>query len=453
MGKQHQRKNAIQPLAPAPSPITGKTPVIAVIGGGPAGLMAAGTAAAAGAEVHLFEKNSQCGKKLLITGSGKCNITSNAPFEAFLDQFPDNKKFLYPAFKIFFVDEVKEFFGQRQVPLILEENGKYFPESKKASDVLNALLAFCHEHHVHFHYEEPVREIVENHTTTESMPFPRTIITDRGSYQADCIVISTGGLSYPKTGSSGDGYRLAEALSHSITPTRPALVPMEVSDPDCSPLSGISLRNVLVTLWEQDEAVPPRKCQVQNGDLLFTHFGISGPPVLFLSRWIREKEEASPFPNYFVTVDLFPGLSLTDIESDLLRIFGSTPNRQLKTVLSKEFEIPHAVAALLVSCCALKEDVLCQEVNRESRKKLLSVLKSFRLSISGTRGYKEAMVTAGGVSTKEIDPRTMESRHHPGIFFAGEVIDIDGYTGGYNLQAAFSTGYLAGRSSTAKFGL
>ena len=334
-----------------------KNTIVAVIGGGPAGLLAAGTAASFGSRVLLFEKNPQCGRKLLITGSGRCNVTNNAPFDLFLDQYAEKRKFLYPAFRQFFVEELKELFHRYDLSLISEDNGKYFPETQNASSVLDVLLRFCKDHRVAFHFKEPVLEL-------SSRDAGWNIKTDGGEYQADSVIIATGGLSYPKTGSDGDGYRLAARLSHSLIPVRPALVAMKISHPDCAQLSGISLKDVPVTLWDKSVADKPRKVAVQHGDLLFTHFGVSGPPVLFLSRWLPAGYDSTAEANYQLTVDLFPALSAPDLENKLLEIFGATPHRQIKTVLGKDFEIPHAVAALLVTHCGFKEDIICQNITK-----------------------------------------------------------------------------------------
>lgn len=482
-------------------------PAVGVIGGGPAGLMAAGTAALAGASVVLFEKNASCGKKLLLSGAGKCNIANNAPLEEFLEQFPENGKFLYPVFKGFFTGELEEFFNQHHVFFHLEENGKYFPDTNKASSVLDALMSFCTENHVDLHLEEPVLDVSESGSPDNDAPagtrkagfldgisgdnrlVPRwEIRTVTGTYFVDSVIIATGGLSYPRTGSSGDGYRIAANLSHSIVPTRPGLVPVEVAEPWCSRLSGIGLKDIAVTLWENGAVHSARRITAMSGDLLFTHFGLSGPVILFLSRWIREfpsgtgihgidphsgvsgsgnpdnlvysivspdtdscpgSDSAKPDGHYFLTADLISSLSQVAAGSALLRAFADSPNKQLKTVLSQCFGIPHAVASVIVESCDMNEEAFCRDVTKERRKKLLDRLKAFHFTIVKTRGYNEAMVTAGGIETKEIHPRTMESTLHPGLYFAGEIIDIDGFTGGFNLQAAFSTGHLAGRSAAA----
>jgi predicted Rossmann fold flavoprotein len=427
-------------------------PLVAVIGGGPAGLMAAGTAAAAGASVLLFEKNARCGKKLLMTGSGKCNITNHAPFDEFLEQFPENRKFLYPAFTEFFREELEAFFRQFNVFFKLDENGKFFPDTFKAASVLDALLSFCSANHVDLRLEEPVLDIAAVDADSDNAPAPRwKITTSKNVYLADSVIIATGGLSYPGTGCSGDGYRMAAGLSHTIVPTRPALVPVEVSEPWCRQLSGASLKNVSAVLWRSDAGSMPRKVAAASGDLLFTHFGLSGPAVLSISRWMEDLPadpgDGSLPPSYHLTIDLIPAVSPADAEASLLRAIADHPNKQLKNVLGSRFGIPQAFASVIAECGGPGSEAFCRDVTKEQRKKLLDMLKAFPFTIIKTRGYREAMVTAGGISTKEISPRTMESTRRPGLYFAGEVIDIDGFTGGFNLQAAFSTGHLAGRSA------
>ena len=419
-------------------------PRIAVIGGGPAGLMAAGTAAACGARVMLFEKNGQCGRKLLITGSGRCNITNSAPFDQFLASFPENKKFLIPAFRQFFVTELIDFFDRYQLSLTREESGKYFPVTQNAASVLNVLLAFCRDHQVEFCCNEPVSELVDTESKLK-------IQTKNGFISADAVILATGGLSYPKTGSSGDGHRLAAALAHSIIPTRPALVPLSVSRPDCAPLSGVCLNDILLSLRDNNLPRAASLIAKQRGSLLFTHFGVSGPPVLMLSRWLPPDYDLPENADSFdLVVDLCPDDDLPALDKRLINALASTPKRLLRTMLSQDLGLPLAAAAFIIKFCRIAEEIVCQNVNKEIRRILLSALKSLHLPIAGTRGYKEAMVTAGGVSTREIDPRTMASRLRSGLFFAGELIDVDGYTGGFNLQAAFSTGFLAGKSAAQR---
>ena len=417
-------------------------PVVIVIGGGPAGLMAAGTAACSGARTILFEKNPQCGAKLLLSGSGKCNITNHAPLEQFLDNYPENRKFLYPAFKKFFREELESFFNERHVFFRTEENGKIFPSTKSAESVLDALLAFCHENEVEFHLGEPVLSLRQQRASQSEHWVVKTVLRD---YAAKSVIVATGGLSYPNTGSTGDGYAFARACSHTVVPTRPALVALVTTDPWSMPLCGISLRNVRVSLLKKTNGCDFCRIAVAQGDLLFTHFGLSGPPVLFLSRWLPDRfEEQSDLHSFFLDVDLFPALTLEETEQSLLRGFASAPARQLKTILNKEMGIPLAVAGAFAGHLGFREDITGQEITKEKRKRLLASLKALRFPLSRTKGYQEAMVTAGGISTKEIHPQTMESTLASHLYFAGELIDIDGYTGGFNLQAAFSTGYIAG---------
>lgn len=429
--------------------------IVIVIGGGPAGLMAAGTAAACGAKVVLFEKNAKCGKKLLLTGSGKCNITNSAPFDTFLEKFAENKKFLYPAFKELFSDDLEEFFNQHNVFFETEENGKVFPVTKTSSSVLEALLAFCAKNNVDIHLGEPVISIEHIGQTDTNEPTGTTscinwkVATNKQFYEAKSVIIATGGLSYPKTGSSGDGYRFAKDYAHNIAPTRPALVPLETIDTWSASLSGVSLKDVTVSLIENISDKPSKIIATQRGDLLFTHFGLSGPTILFLSRWLPDNfEEQAPHHTYIIMVDLLPMKSQSEIDTMLLQHISSNPSRQLKTILHKDFNIPISLASTIVTHCGYREEITGQEITKEKRKVILSKLKSLAFPLSKTRGYKEAMITAGGISTKEIRPQTMESKLVSNLFFAGELIDIDGFTGGYNLQAAFSTGYLAGKNAS-----
>lgn len=469
-----------------------RKPVVIVIGGGPAGLMAAGTSASLGADVILLEKNKSCGKKLLLTGSGKCNITNSAPLDIFLEHFAENKKFLYPSFKALFINELELFFNRYQIFFQIEENGKIFPTVKKSSSVLLALLSFCSENRVDLHLEEAVISIERNnnnnnncndinnnastipekfslaqsdvscHMKDINLPTANnvdyktrhwTVTTSKGQYTADSVIIATGGLSYPQTGSNGDGYKLAMKCSHTIVPTRPALVPLEIAKFWGSTLSGVSLKDVTVSLWEHLSDSSAKKITSQKGDLLFTHFGLSGPVILFISRWLPyENENDFKSNEFYIEIDILPSKSRDEIEGILLNSFKDSPTRHVRTVLNKEFEIPLSVANAIVLHCGFHENHTGQDVTKDKRKLLLSALKSLQFSITKTRGYKEAMVTAGGVSTKEIRPQTMESKLNPGLYFAGEVLDIDGYTGGFNLQGAFSTGYLAGKNA-AKLGL
>ncbi len=429
----------------------GEKPVIAVIGGGPAGLMAAGTAGGSGASVLLFEKNAKCGRKLLLTGSGKCNITNNAPMKDFLDHYPENSKFLYPAFKQFFTEELERFFNRYGLFFQREDNGKIFPEDHRAESVLDVLLAYCQDNRVDFHLGEPVRQIVKVKAQADAAASSSSnrwdIITDKGVYPVTSVIVATGGLSYPGTGSSGSGYLMAKSLAISVIPTRPALVPLICAEQWCAELTGISLEKAKTTLWESTGGGTFHKVISVSEDILFTHFGVSGPAALFLSRWVKSANDSSPeapLNDYRLTIDLCPARSAEAVENSLLEAFLQSPNKLLRTVVSKQFDLPNAVSSVLVRLCTSDDEICCRDTVRDIRRKMVSLIKALPLTVLETKGYSEAMVTAGGVSTRELDPRSMESRSHPGLYFAGEVIDIDGFTGGFNLQAAFSTGYLAG---------
>lgn len=416
-------------------------PIVIVIGGGPAGLMAAGTAASCGAKVLLFEKNALFGRKLLLTGSGKCNITNSAPLDLFLDQFAENRKFLYPAFRLFFREELEAFFRLRHVAFQTEENGKIFPVTKSAGSILDALLDFCNENGVEMYPGEPVLSIGNSSDWT--------VTTARGEYRAGSVILATGGLSYPKTGSTGDGYRFAQSCAHTVVPTRPALVALETRDSWSAALSGTSLRDIKVSLWMEHAGQGARKIADSQGDLLFTHFGLSGPPVLFLSRWLPDRfESGDPSRIFSIAADCFPSRSAEDLEAALLAHCAASPLRLMKTILSREFGLPLAMAAALAAHLGFGEDITGQDLTKEKRKILLKAMKDLRFPLQRSRGYAEAMVTAGGISTKEIRPQTMESKMASHLYFAGECIDIDGFTGGFNLQAALSTGYLAGRCAS-----
>ena len=402
---------------------------VVVIGAGPAGMMAAYAAAGQGADVLLLEKNEKTGKKLRITGKGRCNLTNNSDVREVMANIPGESRFLYSALTAFPPERVMRFFEDHGLPLKTERGKRVFPQSDQANDVANLMQRLCRESGVSI-----LRAEAKGISLHDGAVSGVKIQDETVSCKA-CIVC-TGGLSYPLTGSTGDGYRFAKAAGHTVTPLRPSLVPLVSPDPCCARLQGLSLKNVELRVYENDRLL----CREQ-GEMLFTHFGVSGPLVLSASSRMRHFDTAA----YRLEIDLKPALDEKTLD---LRI-----QRDLKKYQNKEFRnalcdlMPHAMIPELVRLTEAPEALRANEVTRETRLRLLRNLKAFPIEVSGTRPYAEAIVTAGGVCTKEINPRSMQSKLISGLYFAGEVLDLDAYTGGFNLQIAWSTGRLAGISA------
>ena len=402
---------------------------VVVIGAGPAGMMAAYAAAGQGADVLLLEKNEKTGKKLRITGKGRCNLTNNSDVREVMANIPGESRFLYSALTAFPPERVMGFFEDHGLPLKTERGKRVFPQSDQANDVANLMQRLCRENGV-----STLRAEAKGISLHDGAVSGVKIQDETVSCKA-CIVC-TGGLSYPLTGSTGDGYRFAKAAGHTVTPLRPSLVPLESPDPCCARLQGLSLKNVELRVYENDRLL----CREQ-GEMLFTHFGVSAPLVLSASSRMRHFDRAA----YRLEIDLKPALDEKTLD---LRI-----QRDLKKYQNKEFRnalcdlMPHAMIPELVRLTGATEALRANEVTRETRLRLLRSLKAFPIEVSGTRPYAEAIVTAGGVCTKEINPRSMQSKLISGLYFAGEVLDLDAYTGGFNLQIAWSTGRLAGISA------
>ena len=402
---------------------------VVVIGAGPAGMMAAYAAAGQGADVLLLEKNEKTGRKLRITGKGRCNLTNNSDVREVMANIPGESRFLYSALTAFPPERVMGFFEDHGLPLKTERGKRVFPQSDQANDVANLMQRLCQESGVSI-----LRAEAKGISLHDGAVSGVKIQDETVSCKA-CIVC-TGGLSYPLTGSTGDGYRFAKAAGHTVTPLRPSLVPLESPDPCCARLQGLSLKNVELRVYENDRLL----CREQ-GEMLFTHFGVSGPLVLSASSRMRHFDRAA----YRLEIDLKPALDEKTLD---LRI-----QRDLKKYQNKEFRnalcdlMPHAMIPELVRLTEAPEALRANEVTRETRLRLLRNLKAFPIEVSGTRPYAEAIVTAGGVCTKEINPRNMQSKLISGLYFAGEVLDLDAYTGGFNLQIAWSTGRLAGISA------
>ncbi|MCP4634314.1 MAG: NAD(P)/FAD-dependent oxidoreductase [candidate division Zixibacteria bacterium] len=404
---------------------------VIIIGGGASGLMASISAAKSRAEVTVLEKMNRSGRKLSITGKGRCNITNTAPLPEFIERFGRNGRFLHNTFAIFFSKDLIGFLTNIGIKTETERGGRVFPVSDDADEVVEALIREAVKRGVKFHYKANVKRLLTKKNAVSGVE-----TTNGKKYLADKVILTTGGASYPGTGSTGDGYKIAKSVGHSIVPIRPALIPLETYGNTASRLQGLSLKNVNVKVY-----IDNRKKEDTFGEMLFTHFGISGPIILTLSGLIvdalRGKKEVS------ISIDLKPALDENKLESRLLRDFKSQSNKMYKSML--EGLLPKKLITICIEQTGIPSEKRCNQISSDERKRLKKWLKDFRFRITNHRPLSEAIITAGGISIKEIDPKTMESKVIDGLYFAGEVIDINADTGGYNLQAAFSTGWVAGK--------
>jgi predicted Rossmann fold flavoprotein len=416
---------------------------VIVVGAGAAGLMAAGQAAEQGAKTLLFEKMDRPGRKLRIAGKGRCNLTNITPLPEFIAHFGPNGRFLRQAFYRFFTPELLTFFKEQGIPTVTERGGRVFPASSQARDVVDALMRWVGQNGVTLRTRSPVeRLLVEGKQVTGVQLSRPPSLPDQPSarqvYHAGAVIVATGGASYPATGSTGDGYRLAGSVGHTIVPIRPALVPLETAGEVAPRLQGLSLRNVTVGLW-----VDGKKEAEAFGEMLFTHFGLSGPIILSLSKQAVDALRLGR--SIILSIDLKPALDKRKLDARLLRDLDAHGKRQFRTLL-KEL-LPRKLIPVCTDLTGIPPDKASHQITAQERRQLGKWLKDFRLKVTGHRPFAEAIVTAGGIDTREVDPRTMASRLVKGLYFAGEVLDIDADTGGYNLQAAFSTGWIAGRSA------
>jgi len=408
---------------------------IIIVGAGAAGLMAAIHAGRAGAAVTVLEHNEKAGKKIYITGKGRCNCTNDCAPEEFLREVARNPRFLHSALRFFGPADLKALLEQAGCPVTVQRGRRVFPSSEKASDVIRALVSACGAADVRIllHREAEAVLIRENRAAGVRL-------TDGTELEADAVILAAGGLSYPATGSTGDGFRMARALGHTVIPPLPSLTALETREAWPRSLQGLSLRNVTLTLKEGKKTL-----YTELGEMLFTHFGVSGPLVLEASCHLPEDVSGTA-----LLLDLKPGLTAEQVDGRLIREFAAAGTKQVRTVLPAL--LPQRLAALFPLLCGLPESLSCSQVTASQRRRLAEGLKCLSLGIAARRPLSEAIVTRGGVSVREINPSTMESRICPGLYFAGELIDVDAHTGGYNLQIAFSTGALAG-SSAAHCGL
>ena len=402
---------------------------ILVVGGGAAGMMAAVTAARNGKKVRLIEKNEKLGKKLFITGKGRCNITNAADIEDLFSAVVSNPKFLYSSFYSMTNDQVIDFFEELGVKTKVERGGRVFPESDHSSDVIRALEQEMKRLGVEIRLRAEAEEIL-----AEDGRVTGVRLSSGKELHADAVIIATGGISYPSTGSTGDRYRFARECGHKVADLSPALVPMEVKEWYARELMGLSLRNVEIRITDGK-----KKLYEEFGEMLFTHYGVTGPVILSASSIVGKKLREHPLTLH---IDLKPALTEEQLDKRMLREFEANHNRQFKNAVDSLF--PSKLKPVIVELSGIQEDKKVNEVTKEERLHFVRLIKDFSMTLTGMRGYNEAIITKGGVSVKEIDPGTMESKLVNGLYFAGEVLDLDAVTGGYNLQIAWSTGYLAG---------
>ena len=404
---------------------------VCVVGGGAAGMMAAISAAEAGAEVTLFERNDRLGKKLRITGKGRCNVTNDCDLNEFLANVPTNPRFLYAALSGFSTADTKAFFEDAGVPLKTERGKRVFPVSDRAGDIVSALERKCKACGVQILHRRVLELLVENGQTVGVKSLD-------GDFCADAVILCTGGRSYPQTGSDGDGYRFAENVGHTVTAIAPSLVPLTAEGKFCASMQGLSLKNVTLRMTE----VATGKTVYEDfGEMMFTHFGLTGPLILSASAHLRDVQPGK----YEAHIDLKPALDEKMLDARIRSDFAKYQNRDLINALDDL--LPQKMIAPFIRICEIDSRKKVNSITREERERMVKSLKDLRVLLNGFRSINEAIITRGGVSVKEINPRTMESKLISGLYFAGEIIDVDAYTGGFNLQIAFSTAVAAGQNA------
>ena len=414
---------------------------VVVIGGGPAGMLAAITASQNGNKVILIEKMESLGRKLLITGKGRCNITSSLPISDFIKNTPGNGKFLYSCYQKFTNENIIKFLESEGLKVKEERGNRIFPITDKSQDVLNCFLKKLKKNKVEIHYNEKVEEIL--YKMSGNKKIVEGIKTKKGKILADKVILATGGKSYPLTGSTGDGYELVQKLGHTVTNIKPSLVPLEIYEHEiCKNLQGLSLKNVSIEILD----IEKNKIIYKDfGEMLFTHFGVSGPIILSASAHLvryKNMEDKCKNRKIKLTIDFKPALSEEKLEARILRDFSELKNKEYKNSLDKL--LPQKLIPVIIEKSNINPHKKVNEITKEERKTLVNLLKRFTLEIKGLRSINEAIITSGGINIKEIDPKTMESKIVENLYFAGEIIDVDSYTGGFNLQIAYSTGYVAG---------
>ncbi|MFH1453986.1 MAG: NAD(P)/FAD-dependent oxidoreductase [Armatimonadota bacterium] len=407
---------------------------IVIVGGGAAGIFASIAAKASGADVVILEKMNQIGVKLSITGGGRCNITHKVDdFKELIDYYPSGGRFLYSALSRFGPRETLDLFHDIGIKTKTDRGGRIFPEFESAPELVRILTEYLQKLGVKIVLSRKVEDVVKDEDFF-------TVKTDKGEYKADKVILTTGALSYPRTGSTGDGFKIAEKLGHPVTTLLPSLVPLEVKESWVKDLQGLTLKNVEAYIFADD-----KKVSEKFGDLIFTHFGISGPIILYLSRQIVKLMHGGK--KIKIVINLKPALSYDKLDARLQRDFVKSSKKQFKNMLAGL--LPGKMIALFTRLLDVNPDLICSQITAEQRKKLMELLTGLEFNIEKDMGFYYAEVTQGGVDLSGVNPKTMESRIISGLYFAGEILDIDGYIGGYNLQAAFSTGFIAGENAAS----
>ena len=409
---------------------------VLIIGGGAAGMMAGVFAARNHHEVHILEKNEKLGKKVFITGKGRCNVTNACDTEELFPAMMSNPKFLYSSFYSFTPQDVMEFFEEAGVPLKVERGNRVFPQSDHSSDIIRALERELKKAGAKIHLHTAVKEIVKE---SETDSVTGVILTDGTFMEGDAVIVATGGFSYQSTGSTGDGYRFARELGLKVTDIAPSLVPLKTKEDYIPKLQGLSLKNTGLTIKNGKKVL-----YEDFGEMMFTHFGVTGPMILSASAHIGAKLAKAPNGELSAYLDLKPALTREQLDARILREFEAGPNKQFKNVIGVLF--PSSLTPVMLELGGIPEEKKIHDISREERQHFIDIIKAFPFTITGMGEFKEAIITRGGVSVKEINPGTMESKKISGLYFAGEVLDLDAVTGGYNLQIAWSTAYLAAQA-------
>lgn len=410
---------------------------VCVIGGGPAGMMSAIHAKELGHDVTIYEKMNMLGKKLLITGKGRCNITSSLPIEEFIQNTPGNGQFLYSVFKKFTNEDIVNFLKREGLEVKEERGNRIFPVTDKSQDVLNCFKKRLNELKIPVNFESKVEEIIVNDNKIAGIKVNGKIV------DAEAVILATGGKSYPLTGSTGDGYEIAKKVGHTIKNILPSLVPIEIKENHlCKEMQGLSLKNIKIKIIDEENQ---KLIYEDFGEMLFTHFGVSGPTILSSSAHLlryKNVEQKIKQGKIKLVIDLKPALTTEKLDSRILRDFEKYKNKQFKNALDEL--LPNKMIDVIIKNSQIPKEKTINSITKQERQNLIKSLKMFTLTISGFRPIEEAIITAGGINIKEINPKTMESKLIKNLYFAGEIIDVDSYTGGFNLQIAYSTGFVAG---------